>query len=81
MKKVVTIHSYGRFVGYGTIIRDQVPSGIDSLSCYEVAVDSLLCPALFYKKPELRTGKHFNVGNKAFWMLMNHGKALFPRIE
>jgi hypothetical protein len=43
------------------IVEDNVPAGLEL--CFKTSDG-----ALFYMKQEPKTGRHYNVGNKAFWL-------------
>lgn len=61
----VSLFSDSGFQGFLTIVEVGVSSGLgDGLTCYKMNDGTL-----FYMRPEIRTGRHFNVGNKAFWIV------------
>lgn len=60
----VALFSHDGFRRFLTIAATHIPSGIDSLTCYKTNEGST-----FYMKPDLSTGRHYNVGNKAFWIV------------
>ena len=59
----VALSSHNGFCGFGTISKVGIPSGLDNRTCYELTEGSR-----FFMKPELGTGRYYNVGNKAFWI-------------
>lgn len=65
----VALFSHTGFRRVLTISEVGVSSGINSSACYKTSESSV-----FYMKPELFTRRHYNVGNKAFWIvkLSNH---------
>ena len=60
----VKFFSHGEFRRVLTIVEVGIPSGIDNLTAYRTDENTL-----FYMKGELGTGKHYNVGNRAFWIM------------
>ncbi len=66
---IVFLETYCRSPRKGIITKVGIPSGMgDNLTTYEVEVQDFPFPLKFYMKPELRSGKHFNVGNRAYWI-------------
>jgi hypothetical protein len=61
-----------------TILDKGLPSGIegDDLVCY--LVQTPLGQFLFYIKNELNTHRHYNPGNRAFWIEPLNGNYGFP---
>jgi hypothetical protein len=60
------IFSYDGFHRFVTILDADIPSGINEKTCY---ITNEL--SMFYMMPEIGTGKHYNVANKAFWLFRN----------
>jgi len=60
----VALFSHNGFRRFGTISKVGIPSGLDNRTCYELTDGSK-----FFMKPELGTGRYYNVGNKAFWIV------------
>lgn len=60
----VALFSHIGFRRFLTITESHLPSGIDKFTCYKTNEG-----LTFYMKPELGTGRHYNVGNKAFWIV------------
>jgi hypothetical protein len=60
----VALFSHDGFRRFCIISKSRVPSTFDGTPCYETTDGTL-----FYLKPELGTGRHYNVGNKAFWIV------------
>lgn len=54
-----------------TILEVGVPDPLGSgLACYRASsgLGTFKSDLLFYVKPELETGRRYNVGNRAFWI-------------
>jgi hypothetical protein len=60
-----TLYSHNGFIRFVDIVGFGIPDPlVGQKTCYRTNDD-----ALFYMKPELNTGKHYNVGNSAFWII------------
>lgn len=61
----VSLFSHDGFQRYLTIASVGDPSGLnDGLTCYTTNEGSK-----FYMKPELFTGRHYNAGDRNFWII------------
>lgn len=58
----VALFSHDGFRRFEFISEFGVPSGFGGGSCYKTSSG-----ALFYTRPELNTGRVYNVGNQAFY--------------
>jgi hypothetical protein len=67
--KLVTLYTYDRTVATGQIIEYPVIDKYTRLPCYKVKFNEFEYPVLFILKPELNTGRHYNVSNKAYWII------------
>jgi hypothetical protein len=64
----VALFSHNGFRRFLFITEEGLPSGLNNgLAAFRTDEGSL-----FYMKPELNTGRHYNVGNKAFWVIRSN---------
>lgn len=65
----LALYNHQGFIEFGEVAEVGLPNEFNSLSCFKDTKGQL-----FYMKPELYTGRHYNVGNKALWVIGTHAE-------